>query len=161
VNGIPLDIPDFYFDYLLFPKNTTKDKRIITIQINGRSSGNLDNYFITISELNKMIEKFNKYYDFKILCDNIGLCKNMKGSAVIDSSNFMIADLFKIISLSTYHIGVDSGLSHVALSCKVPVITFKKRDTNNGLHLQRDDTILHPIEYIDECYEVLYEGLVE
>ena len=158
VNGKLNDNPDYDVQYLNYKEK--KVDKYITLQLNGRTCGSLENYSLYFNDINRLIKEFNRFYHFIIFVDSIN-DKFIPSDATVEiTSKKSLTNVFDIINNATCHIGVDSGLAHVAQTCRTPYIGIKKRNNENyGLISCSKDSIIPQVEKVEEIMLYLYREI--
>ena len=131
-----------YLKYSAAPAN----ERYITMQLCGFSFGSWDNnYKITKEQILNQVQKMlGLGYKIKILGPFDDFCREIsKNDQITLVNNLSIKDLFELISGSKLHIGIDSGIAHVALSCGVPYLGWKLIKSG-GLAFSDSDFVSSP-----------------
>lgn len=155
INGEIGSIPHYPLKYLdYFPEK--KQERKVIMHLNGYSSGGaFDSYFLSHTDLIQMCEMlydlklkvvlYTEDNEYKKIMDEHK--REFPNVHVIQDKDVPLKDFFEEIGSSICHIGVDSGPAHVALSCGVPLISFKKKNYwGAGLGLHWNDFVMHPLD---------------
>ena len=134
-----MDIP---LEYL--PYQGPGQRKQVTVQIGGGTVGSLDKYMFDMDALIS-VAKLIRDAGLDAICvgqapgDQLKALNGIASHAQCDR----LADYFSIVSQSICHVGIDSGMAHVALSCGVPVVTIRKRTwLEHGLGLRWNDSVL-------------------
>jgi hypothetical protein len=159
-------LPDFDVQYLKFKVKEPRTKMYATIQLNGRSCGPMDYYRLKVQDFKNLFLEFTDYCDFYILTDNDTdnlqtQFKSFNNVKITDTRKIGLIDVFDLINNACCHVGVDSGLPHVAMSCTVPYIAIKKiYEQCPGLVSCVNDSVISPLDRIEDLYLYLYKTIV-
>jgi beta-1,4-mannosyl-glycoprotein beta-1,4-N-acetylglucosaminyltransferase len=118
----------FKAEYIPYKTTKVSSCNYVTVQLCGLTSGSWNtNYHITKEQIVELCQKMvNLGYHIKLFGPFDYLCKELCSDAHITMEpESTIESLFDVLSNSKLHIGVDSGIAHVALSCGVPYFSFK------------------------------------